>query len=60
VAHRIRELRALEKDPESRCARGARRPRIRWPDCGILNGLDRAARRAERPTAKRRHVHGAH
>jgi Cd(II)/Pb(II)-responsive transcriptional regulator len=58
VTRRIRELRALEKELV------ALRARCQSPhavaDCGILDGLDRAA--AESPVAvpRRRHVHGAH
>ncbi|MCK6420488.1 MAG: Cd(II)/Pb(II)-responsive transcriptional regulator [Aquabacterium sp.] len=58
VARRIRDLRALER------ALKALRARCTEPhavsECGILDGLDRAA--ATRPTgaATRRHVHGAH
>lgn len=57
VAHRIRELRALEKDLKSLRARCASPHAL--ADCGILNGLDRAAAAPAAP-AKRRHVHGAH
>ena len=57
VAHRIRELRALEKDLKSLRARCAAPHAL--ADCGILNGLDRAAAAPAAP-AKRRHVHGAH
>ena len=57
VAHRIRELRALEKDLKSLRARCAAPHAL--ADCGILNGLDGAAAAPAAP-AKRRHVHGAH
>jgi Cd(II)/Pb(II)-responsive transcriptional regulator len=57
VAHRIRELRALEKDLKSLRARCAAPHAL--ADCGILNGLDRAAAAPAAP-AKQRHVHGAH
>ncbi len=57
VAHRIRELRALEKDLKALRARCAAPHPL--AECGILNGLDTAAA-APTPTAKRRHVHGSH
>lgn len=57
VAHRIRELRALEKD--LRALRASCTAPNALADCGILNGLDSAAA-APAPAAKRRHVHGAH
>ena len=56
VAHRIRELRALEKDLKALRARCAAPHPL--AECGILNGLDKAAA-APTPT-KRRHVHGSH
>ncbi|MFM9915182.1 MAG: Cd(II)/Pb(II)-responsive transcriptional regulator [Rhizobacter sp.] len=58
VAKRIRELRALEKELK------ALRSRCLSPhavaDCGILDGLDRAAAASPAPAPRRRHVHGAH
>ena len=57
VAHRIRELRALEKDLKSLRARGASPHAL--ANCGIPPGLARAAAAPAAP-AKRRHVHGAH
>ena len=57
VAHRIRELRALEKDLKALRARCAAPHPL--AECGILNSLDSAATAPTTP-AKRRHVHGAH
>ena len=57
VAHRIRELRALEQDLKALRARCATPHPL--AECGILNGLDRAAAAPAAPV-KRRHVHGAH
>lgn len=57
VAHRIRELRALEKDLKALRARCAAPHPL--AECGILNGLDSASTAPTAP-AKRRHVHGAH
>jgi Cd(II)/Pb(II)-responsive transcriptional regulator len=57
VAHRIRELRALEKDLKALRARCAAPHPL--AECGILNGLDKAAA-APTPPTKRRHVHGSH
>lgn len=57
VAHRIRELRVLERDLKALRARCATSNAL--ADCGILNGLDRAAAAPAAPM-KRRHVHGAH
>jgi Cd(II)/Pb(II)-responsive transcriptional regulator len=57
VAHRIRELRALEKDLKALRARCATPHPL--AECGILNGLDRAAAAPAAPV-KRRHIHGAH
>lgn len=57
VAHRIRELRALEKDLKALRARCTAPHAL--ADCGILNGLDGGAA-ASSPAPKRRHVHGAH
>jgi Cd(II)/Pb(II)-responsive transcriptional regulator len=57
VAHRIRELRALEKDLKALRARCASPHAL--AECGILSGLDSAAAAPAGP-AKRRHVHGAH
>ena len=57
VAHRIRELRALEKDVKALRARCAAPHPL--AECGILNGLDSASTAPTAP-AKRRHVHGAH
>lgn len=57
VAQRIRELRALEKDLKALRARCSVPQAV--SDCGILDGLDRAA--AGAPAAsRRRHVHGTH
>ena len=57
VAHRIRELRSLEKDLKALRARCAAPHPL--AECGILNGLDKAAT-APTPPTKRRHVHGSH
>ncbi|HQR72162.1 MAG TPA: Cd(II)/Pb(II)-responsive transcriptional regulator [Burkholderiaceae bacterium] len=56
VAERIRELRALEKDLKALRARCTSPQSI--SDCGILNGLDKAA--AVAPSRPRRHVRGTH
>lgn len=58
VAQRIRELRALEKDLKALRARCTAPHAV--SECGILDGLDRAAAKAPATPAKRRHVHGAH
>jgi len=58
VAQRIRELRALEKDLKALRARCASPNAV--ADCGILDGLDRAASASPAPAPRRRHVHGAH
>lgn len=61
VAHRIRELRALEKDLKTLRARCSVPHAV--ADCGILSGLDRAAAQAPSPASARtphRHVHGTH
>ncbi|HNR82666.1 Cd(II)/Pb(II)-responsive transcriptional regulator [Ottowia sp.] len=57
VAHRIRELRVLEKDLKALRARCATPNAL--SDCGILNGLDGAAA-TPHGSPRRRHVHGAH
>jgi DNA-binding transcriptional MerR regulator len=56
VAQRIRELRALQKD--LLLLRGRCSSPHTIDDCGILNGLARAASGAA--PAARRHVRGAH
>lgn len=57
VAQRLRELRALEKDLKALRARCTSANPV--AECGILDGLDKAA--AKTPSApRRRHVHGAH
>jgi Cd(II)/Pb(II)-responsive transcriptional regulator len=58
VAHRIRELRVLEKQLKSlrqQCleVQGSN-------ECGILQTLTQAAKSSKRPGAKRHHVQGAH
>jgi Cd(II)/Pb(II)-responsive transcriptional regulator len=58
VARRIRELRALEKHLKALRARCASPHAV--ADCGILDGLDRAAATGPAPASRRRHVHGAH
>jgi Cd(II)/Pb(II)-responsive transcriptional regulator len=58
VAKRIRELRALEKDLKALRARCASPHAV--ADCGILDGLDRAATTRPPAAPRRRHVHGAH
>jgi len=58
VTHRIRELRVLEKDLKALRARCTSPHAV--ADCGILDGLDRAAATTPSPAARRRHVHGAH
>lgn len=57
VAHRIRELKMLEKDLKALRARCATPHAL--SDCGILNGLDGAAATAA-GSPRRRHVHGTH
>lgn len=57
VAHRIRELKMLEKDLKALRARCAMPNAL--SDCGILNGLDGAAATST-GSPKRRHVHGTH
>lgn len=57
VAHRICELRTLEKELNALRARCTTPKAL--SDCGILNSLDGAAATASSPP-KRRHVHGAH
>jgi len=57
VAHRIRELKMLEKDLKALRARCATPNAL--SDCGILNGLDGAAATAA-GSPQRRHVHGTH
>lgn len=56
VKQRIRELRALEKDLKLLRARCASPHAI--DDCGILSGLDAAAK--PQNSGPRRHVRGAH
>jgi Cd(II)/Pb(II)-responsive transcriptional regulator len=58
VVQRIRELRALEKDLKALRARCTSPNAV--ADCGILDGLDRAAATSPTAVARRRHVHGAH
>lgn len=58
VAQRIRELRALEKDLKALRARCTAPHAV--ADCGILDGLDRAAAAAPAAAPRRRHVPGAH
>lgn len=58
VAQRIRELRSLEKDLKALRARCAEPHSV--SECGILDGLDRAAAARPGGSGKRRHVHGAH
>ncbi|MGE0314967.1 MAG: Cd(II)/Pb(II)-responsive transcriptional regulator [Lautropia sp.] len=58
VAHRIRELRALESDLKALRARCA--ARLPLAECGILNSLDGAAAAPVAAPAGRRHVRGAH
>ena len=55
---RIRELRALEKDLKALRARCTSPHAV--ADCGILDGIDRAAAGNPVPSPRRRHVHGAH
>ncbi len=57
VAHRIRELRALEKDLKQLRARCLSPHSI--DKCGILNGLDNVAPRSS-ANSTRRHIRGAH
>lgn len=57
VARRIRELRALEKDLKALRARCTAPHAV--ADCGILDGIDRAATSPSAPR-RRRHVHGTH
>lgn len=57
VARRIRELRALEKDLKALRARCTAPHAV--ADCGILDGIDRAANSPSAPR-RRRHVHGTH
>ena len=57
VAHRMRELRALEKQLKALRAQCSTPHAI--DECGILNGLDRAAARTGK-AAPRRHIRGAH
>ena len=60
VAARIRELRALEK--ELRGLRAQCAPGEPGADCGILQGLEQAARSHDHATGVRQegHLHGAH
>lgn len=58
VAQRIRELRALEKDLKALRARCTAPHAV--AECGILDGLDRAAAAAPALPRPRRHVQGAH
>ncbi len=57
VAHRIHELRALERDLKALRARCLSPHSI--DECGILNGLDTAAVGRAAPLAHR-HIRGAH
>ncbi len=57
VAHRIRELRGLEK--ELRTLRASCAAPHAAADCGILNGIDEAGAKGGAPVP-RRHVRGAH
>lgn len=58
VAQRIRELRALEQELKALRARCTSPHAV--ADCGILDGIDRAAAGNPVPSPRRRHVHGAH
>lgn len=58
VAERIRELRALEKDLKALRARCTSPHAV--AECGILDGIDRAAASSPAALPRRRHVHGAH
>lgn len=58
VGRRIRELRALEKDLKALRAQCASPHAV--ADCGILDGLDRAAAAKPALAPRRRHVHGTH
>ena len=58
VAQRIRELRALQKDLQALRARCTSPHAL--AECGILDGLDRAAAVAPARAPRRRHVQGAH
>lgn len=58
VAQRIRELRALEKDLKALRARCTSPHAV--ADCGILDGLDRAAAKSPAAASRSRHVHGTH
>ena len=58
VAERIRELRALEKDLKALRARCTSPHAV--AECGILDGIDRAAASSPAAPPRRRHVHGAH
>lgn len=58
VAQRLRELRALEKDLKALRARCTSPHAV--ADCGILDGIDRAAASTAAAPPRRRHVHGAH
>ena len=58
VAQRIRELRTLEKDLRALRARCTAPHPV--AECGILDGLDRAAAKTPAGAGRRRHVHGAH
>ena len=58
VAHRIRELRMLEKDLKALRARCTAPHPV--ADCGILQELDSAAGSVPAAAQRRRHVHGTH
>jgi len=58
VAHRIGELRALQKELKALRARCAAADTV--AACGILQGLDHPGAPAAGARAGRRHVHGAH
>jgi Cd(II)/Pb(II)-responsive transcriptional regulator len=58
VAQRIHELRLLQTDLKALRARCSAAYAV--ADCGILDGLDRAAAVKSTPAPRRRHLHGAH
>lgn len=58
VAQRIRELRTLEQDLKALRARCSAPHAV--SECGILDGLDRAAATSAAAPTRRRHIHGAH
>ena len=58
VARRIRELLALKRDLKALRARCTAPHAV--SECGILDGLDRAAAAKPANAPQRRHVHGTH